>query len=746
MGGTPVKPVSGFEIDDDSESVAERTRSAQEIYDAVKDLFNMYVHRPEEYKRLLAALASFNPDWGERLDQYDNAYTEAVNEKRRQAGLPAVGKKPAETGIGQISADSARELAKIKLRQLIESKGGRITYAEFMENVLFNRDYGYYGAGVVQFGGKISDSVSFGTDSLNPRFAEGMAKQFYNMWESMDKPTVFDLVEMGAGDGTLCLNVLNEIQSKMPDLYGAVRYTIVEVSSSLIKRQSEKISAVHKNVIWKLHSANEEMFKEGELTGVVFSNELVDEFTAHRVVYDEKTNKLQEIYVGFDLARGGFYEVKGDITDRGVIEYMQTIYDETGRHPEPGVEVAVCPQMKDWARNTAKALNKGYIVTFDYGYFYWEGEGQLLTARGLSVYNKGNPVNALLFASDLTHYVDFRMLGVYGEENGLHTEFAGNTSNYMSGFVPGFSSPYGTDVLIQSKGVFSGAVVGILERLKGKIEKSALPNMSLEGDMDVNRVIDDMIAIARKSDKNAEEVLFNVLAKGDNLEQKITQVISEAGLDNSIVKHSLDSVIWKAGKVRQTEEMASGLLAGAPVKGLDVGVIDAHALVGMREDELRRVIGVLTSDVNKALAVVVFDNEDEAVANALTGFNVTIVRANEIGEMLPEEAAVDKVKRERFAGQDIEISNVSVLASLENIVKGRWRVALSRFHYIVLNNKSLTNTALLNMYKELPADIKGYLARTGLSVETIQRATLQEEKFEPEKYDQTAIIEIGKAA
>lgn len=50
------------------------------------------------------------------------------------------------------------------------------------------------------------------------------------------------------------------------------------------------------------------------------------------------------------------------------------------------------------------------------------------------------------------------------------------------------------------------------------------------------------------------------------------------------------------------------------------------------------------------------------------------------------------------------------------------------------------------MYQELPEDIKEYLTQAGLNIQVIKRSTVQEEKFELERYEKNAIIEIGKAA
>ncbi|MFC1710028.1 glycogen/starch synthase, partial [Candidatus Omnitrophota bacterium] len=84
MEGTPIKPIPGFEIDDDPESVAQRMISAKRIYDTVVEFFDMYSNRKDEYSRMLKKLREFNPDWseGERDRMYEDVYRRAISKVR----------------------------------------------------------------------------------------------------------------------------------------------------------------------------------------------------------------------------------------------------------------------------------------------------------------------------------------------------------------------------------------------------------------------------------------------------------------------------------------------------------------------------------------------------------------------------------------------------------------------------------------------------------------------------------------
>ncbi len=55
----------------------------------------------------------------------------------------------------------------------------------------------------------------------------------------------FVIYEIGAGNGTLALNILDYIRDEHPDVYERTRYTIVEISANLVKAQKKKLNGVH---------------------------------------------------------------------------------------------------------------------------------------------------------------------------------------------------------------------------------------------------------------------------------------------------------------------------------------------------------------------------------------------------------------------------------------------------------------------------------------------------------------------
>lgn len=56
------------------------------------------------------------------------------------------------------------------------------------------------------------------------------------------------LYEIGAGNGSLAMDVLNFIRDRHPEVYERTRYTIIEISSSLAERQKQLLCSAHECV------------------------------------------------------------------------------------------------------------------------------------------------------------------------------------------------------------------------------------------------------------------------------------------------------------------------------------------------------------------------------------------------------------------------------------------------------------------------------------------------------------------
>ncbi|MDJ0570211.1 MAG: SAM-dependent methyltransferase, partial [Pleurocapsa sp. MO_192.B19] len=185
-------------------------------------------------------------------------------------------------------------LKKILLNQIDNSSEKRITFAEYMAQVLYNQHYGYYNSGVVSIGAK---GDFFTSSSLGQDFGELLAVQLTEMWQNLGCPHPFYLVEMGGGNGELGQDILSYIQKHSDDVFiKALKYIIIEQSTALIKAQQELLTSLScfdregwrgslaipnrgVDLTWKTWSD----LADNSIEGCFFSNELVDAFPVHLV-------------------------------------------------------------------------------------------------------------------------------------------------------------------------------------------------------------------------------------------------------------------------------------------------------------------------------------------------------------------------------------------------------------------------------------------------------------------------------
>lgn len=281
---------------------------------------------------------------------------------------------------------------------------GPITFREFMAAALYHPQHGYYStsAGAMTRGG---DYVT--SPEVHPVFGALVARQLREMWEALGRPARFDVVEMGAGTGALARDVVRSPAAREPGFAAALRYRIVERSAALARAQREALAGT--DVEWL------EALPAG-ITGCLLSNELVDAFPVHRVV--REGGELREVYVTW--ANGRFGDVPGPLSDEALGAY----FAELGLLPGEGCYAEVNLDAVRWMRDVAAAIDRGYALTFDYGYeaaeLYapWRRDGTLLCFYRQSA---GSDPYQRVGRQDMTASVDFTTLRRTGEAAGLRT-------------------------------------------------------------------------------------------------------------------------------------------------------------------------------------------------------------------------------------------------------------------------------------------------------------------------------------
>lgn len=310
--------------------------------------------------------------------------------------------------------DSHPALCQAISHRIITSPQKRITFAEYMDMVLCHPQYGYYSSDV-KIGFRGSDF--FTSASLGADFGELLARQFYQMWEILDQPIYFSLVEMGAGQGILASHILNYIKQEYPDFFAAVKYIIVEKSSTLKQEQQQLLQDF--SVKW----CNLEEIEPKSLTGCCFSNELLDAFPVHQFTLE--AGELREIYVTIaeNNSQPIFIEVIGEPSTPQLAEYFDLVGINLSQNTyENGYRSEINLAALDWLSLVADCLERGYVLTIDYGYHadrYYHPQRRQGTLQCYYQHRHHDNPYINIGRQDITAHVDFTALSVWGESCGL---------------------------------------------------------------------------------------------------------------------------------------------------------------------------------------------------------------------------------------------------------------------------------------------------------------------------------------
>ncbi len=307
------------------------------------------------------------------------------------------------------------------------NKTGPIPFSQFMEWCLYHPQYGYYQSEGTRTG---REGDYYTSPCVHPLFGGLIAKQLFQMSEQTGGST-FDVVEIGGGRGFLCEDVLRWSKKHFPSFYQRLRYRLLETAPSSLKEQRERLGDFKKD--GKIFWMDPEVFEEGEnpIEGCVLSNELVDAFPVHQVIFDH--GDLKEIYVTQD--HGQLKEQWGGLSDPRIAPYFQSIEVTL----QEGQRVEVNLKALDWMEKVARCLKRGFALTIDYGYLSNElyaphrKEGTLLCYYRHQT--SENPFERL-GEQDITSHVDFTSLIRKGEQVGLR--FTGLVPQYQFLIALGF--------------------------------------------------------------------------------------------------------------------------------------------------------------------------------------------------------------------------------------------------------------------------------------------------------------------
>ncbi len=292
------------------------------------------------------------------------------------------------------------------------NREGPITFKSFMDMALYDPEFGYY----VSQGQRIGREGDFYTSShLHEIFGAMVGKQIMEMWELMGSPEGFTIVEMGAGEGYVCRDMLeylkragSEEQGAKKSFYRTLQYVIVERNELQRQRQQEMLHEDTEKITWI-----SDIREAGTFRGCIFSNELLDAFPVHLVRMEDQ---LREIYVSHNGT--GFIDQTGELSSDAIARYFR----DAGIELERGYTTEVNLRIRDWLQDIGAVLEAGFVFTIDYGHpaeeYYSEdrNRGTLLCYHN---HEFSEDPYENIGGQDMTSHVNFSSVRRWGEETGL---------------------------------------------------------------------------------------------------------------------------------------------------------------------------------------------------------------------------------------------------------------------------------------------------------------------------------------
>ncbi len=343
------------------------------------------------------------------------------------------------------------------------------SYCDFVDDALFDPTWGYYSTGQVRFGeGGHYDTFPL---ALSPLFGSMLATYAYRFWRRAGQPAAFEICELGAGNGQLCLDALIAVHQSARHggawrrFSSAVRYRIIERSVALVERQRATLGPLASSVTWTRADLSQRATRAAPFgsCGLVFANEVLDCLSHHKVVSCADGPGVVYIVPSMDRAvrvragqidfapgidglpraipRAALAGVLADARLRPHVRFEEVtlparhvpeLHEFVHRYypefffMEKFRPYFACPAIPRLVRNTARLYQRSECLWIDYGdtaaFHLMTPERQRVFAgpprSGASIYRDPG-------RDDITFFVDFTVVATAAAQAGLRVKFFG---------------------------------------------------------------------------------------------------------------------------------------------------------------------------------------------------------------------------------------------------------------------------------------------------------------------------------
>ncbi len=288
------------------------------------------------------------------------------------------------------------------IARAIADAGGWIGFDRFMDMALYTPGLGYYANESPKFGTLPETGSDFVTaPELSPVFGQALAAQ---VREALDATGTDEVWEFGAGSGALAAQLLAALGDRVR------RYTIVDLSGSLRRRQQAALAAWDGRVTWA--DRLPERFE-----GIVVGNEVLDAMPVQLLARHggAGTGVWHERGVALDSTGSGAGFAWADrptalrppVEPEGPHDYLTEIH----------------AQGEGFMRMLAQRLARGAAFLIDYGFpeaEYYHPQRHMGTLVCHRAHQVDSDPLAAVGDKDITAHVNFTAMALAAQDAGLH--------------------------------------------------------------------------------------------------------------------------------------------------------------------------------------------------------------------------------------------------------------------------------------------------------------------------------------
>lgn len=301
----------------------------------------------------------------------------------------------------------------------IDAKGIRhtvncISFHQYMNDCLYDADYGYYRSGPVRVG-KMGDFYT--SSGIGRVLAEVLAGYSLAYAQTMGEP--LQLIEWGAGTGRLSAQIAAAGRNRSSEWKKQFRSLLIEDHPSHAGAARKAFADAGGIIdVEPLLATSDEAWEASWLRqpALVLANELLDAFPVHLVQC--VNSQLVELGVAGN-AEQGFYEVYSPLTDTRISGWLT----RDGIQLKEGQRTEIHAGAADFLKRLGAVMSVGRLVLIDYGHEAVEYTAEHRMLGTLMCYWRHQASDSpyiRIGEQDITSHVPFTFIRHAAEESGWH--------------------------------------------------------------------------------------------------------------------------------------------------------------------------------------------------------------------------------------------------------------------------------------------------------------------------------------